>query len=204
MGSTLKKDYTYLKGDYFEGFSKISNTLNSGIIQKSFKKEVEEDILELFIRNQDNNKDFNEVVGGDIDGFIRSIVDVYLDETPIKTKVLDSLACGLIVGGVFLVMDMITHERFTSANITLYGAVTVIVFLTNFFSYKISKTINPKITNYIAATVGFILSLCSDFLYTNIEFLNSLSKYEINTTIGITIIAVIITIGFIIIKKIDK
>lgn len=204
MENTLKKDYTYLKGDYYIGFNKISSTLDSGLIPKSFKEEVEADVLELFIRNQDNNKEFDEVIGGDIDEFIRNIVDVYLDETSIKTKVLKSVAFGMVVSAIFFGIDIILYSKATIANIVMCGASMIIISLTMFLSYKISKKINPKNAGYISFGVGFLLSILSNHLNKNVSVFNSSLKTEVNVIATVGILVVIIIIGSIILKKIDN
>lgn len=204
MEKNLKKDSSYLQGEYFDGYNKISSTLKSGVIQSSFIKEVEEDILEMFLRNQNNNVDFDEVVGGDLEGFIRDIIDVYLDETPTKTKVLNSISYGLIVAAVFLGLETITYGKATMAYIALSGIAVIMVSAVVLLSYKISKKFNPKSTTFIAAVMGFSLSYISDFICKKVVFFNSLLKYEINTIIVMVIIITMVIIGAVIIKEINK
>lgn len=204
MEKNLKKDSSYLQGEYSDGYDKISSTLKSGVIQSSFKKEVEEDILEMFLRNQNNNVDFDEVVGGDLEGFIRDIIDVYLDETPTKTKVLNSISYGLIVAAVFLGLETITYGKATMAYIALSGIAVIMVSAVVLLSYKISKKFNPKSTTFIAAVMGFSLSYISDFICKKVVFFNSLLKYEINTIIVMVIIITMVIIGAVIIKEINK
>lgn len=204
MEKNLKKDSSYLQGEYSDGYDKISSTLKSGVIQSSFKKEVEEDILEMFLRNQNNNVDFDEVVGGDLEGFIREIIDVYLDETPTKTKVLNSISYGLIVAAVFLGLETITYGKATMAYIALSGIAVIMVSAVVLLSYKISKKFNPKSTTFIAAVMGFSLSYISDFICKKVVFFNSLLKYEINTIIVMVIIITMVIIGAVIIKEINK
>lgn len=204
MEKNLKKDSSYLQGEYSDGYDKISSTLKSGVIQSSFRKEVEEDILEMFLRNQNNNVDFDEVVGGDLEGFIRDIIDVYLDETPTKTKVLNSISYGLIVAAVFLGLETITYGKATMAYIALSGIAVIMVSAVVLLSYKISKKFNPKSTTFIAAVMGFSLSYISDFICKKVVFFNSLLKYEINTIIVMVIIITMVIIGAVIIKEINK
>ena len=204
MEKNLKKDSSYLQGEYSDGYDKISSTLKLGVIQRSFKTEVEEDILEMFLRNQNNNVDFDEVVGGDLEGFIREIIDVYLDETPTKTKVLNSISYGLIVAAVFLGLETITYGKATMAYIALSGLAVIMVSTVVLLSYKISKKFNPKSTTFIAAVMGFSLSYISDFICKKVAFFNSLLKYEINTIIVMGIITMLVIIGAVIIKEINK
>lgn len=204
MESVLNKDYTYLKGDYYNGYYKVSSALNSEVIPKAFKEEVEADILELFIRNQDKGNNFNDVVDGDIDEFIRNIVDVYLEETSTKTKVLNSIGYGIAISGMFFGIDILNNSKATIASLIMAGVTLVLVALVTFSNYKLSKKVNPKNMKYIAGATGFGISLLSNFFYDFVATLNSSLGNTMNLSVALIIIIVEVVIGFYIIKKIDK
>lgn len=204
MENVLVKDVNYLKGEYAEGFEKVKKSLKAGLISKNFKKDVEGDILELFIRNQDNNMEFNEVIGGDLDNFIREIVNVYFEEISTKTKVIASAGSGLVVAGVFFGLDSFVLEKPSFAILTMSMLSFFLVTAITLFSYKISKKANPKSANYIAGAGGLFISMISRSIYDNVEFFKNAKENEISMAVSIAIILVTVGIGFIMIKKAEK
>lgn len=204
MENVLVKDVNYLKGEYATGFEKVKSALKGGLIPKSFNKDVEGDILELFIRNQDNNKEFNEVIGGDLDNFIKEIVNVYFEVTSTKTKVMGSVGAGMVIFGVFFGMESFRLGKTSLASLTMSIFACLLVTAIILFSYKISKKINHKNTNYIAGGVGFFIAMISRSVYENVEYFKNAMGNEINMILSIAIILVTVTIGFIMIKKAEK
>ncbi|MGL5152824.1 MAG: hypothetical protein ACRC7N_19885 [Clostridium sp.] len=204
MENMVKKDQNYLEGAYKDGYNKVKSALGAGIIPISFKEEVLGDILELFIRNQDGNKDFNEVVSGDINKFIIDIASVYAEETSTKTKVIHGVGAGIFVAGVFFGIDMLLNGMSTMAYLLMVPIVFVSVFLATLFSYKISSKTNPKNINYISGVVGFTLSIASNYLYDNVAFFNNLAKNELSIGLSIVMMIIMLVVGGVIIYKVEK
>lgn len=204
MEKVLIKDVNYLKGDYATGFSEVRSTLKAGLISKSFKNDVEEDILDLFIRNQDNNVEFDEVIGGDLDTFIKEIVNVYFEETQTKTKVMTSVGNGILVFGAFFAIDSIIYGKPTLASLIMSAIAFLFMVAITIFIYKANKNFNQKNTKYICAAGGLVVGLISGVVYDNVEFFKYAMNNEINMALTIIIIVVTVTIGSFMIYKVDK
>lgn len=204
MENVILKDVNYLKGEYAEGFAKVKSSLKGGLISKKFIKDVEGDILELFIRNQDNNKEFTEVIGGNLDSFIKEIVSVYFEVISTKTKVIASVGAGSVVAGAFFGLDSFVLGKPSLAILIMSMISFLLVTAITLFSYKISKKVNHKNSNYIAGAGGILISMISRSIYDNVEFFKTAKENEISMALSIAIILVTVGIGFIMIKKAEK
>lgn len=204
MENMMKRDEKSLRGEYLRGFNEVKKALNSTVIGTEFKVEVESDILELFIRNQENNKAFDEVVGEDVHSFIRDIVDVYLDELSTKTKLLNSFGVGLLISGLFFFFDFFTGHPASMASLIMIAGTFVVVTSVTFISYKIGKKIKPKNVGYISGAAGFAVSFISRYLYDSVEVIKKAAEQSIDFKSIVVFVIIEIVIGIIILKKCSK
>lgn len=71
-----KIDKYCLKGEYYDAFEKIDYRLQF-MVPRSFRKEVDADLLDLFYRNQNMGNNLKEAIGVSVDSFIRDILESY-------------------------------------------------------------------------------------------------------------------------------
>lgn len=200
MNESAKK---YLKGSYYNGFKKISQSLNSEIIPLKFKQEVEDDILELFIRNQSNNKDFNEVIGNDLNTFTKEIVDAYLSTLSKKYKYFNILKLSFIFSALVFCFSII-EQGSNLGSIFISIIYFLISLLTYFILYIITGKFNVKLTAYASAIWGFTLGIFQNFIFENIAFINKLSTFPIDIKLSIFIIIIELLIVVLIEKSLKK
>lgn len=199
MSESAKK---YLKGNYYSGFKKISQSLKSEIIPLEFKQEVEDDILELLIRNQNNNKDFNEVIGNDINTFTREIINAYLSTLPKKYQYFTILKMSLVFSALvfgFSIIEQGSNLGSFSMSIICF----LIGLLTYFTLYKITGKFNLKLT-YVPVILGFTFGIFQNSIFKNINFINTLSTFPIDIKISLCLIIIEILIILLIDRYLRK
>ena len=76
MSSENRKDKYCLKGEFYEALEIVNMNLG-GVVPNSFRKEVYSDLIDVFYRNQSDNKSFSDAMGCSLDDFIADIVDTY-------------------------------------------------------------------------------------------------------------------------------
>lgn len=186
MNESAKK---YLKGNYYSGFKKISQSLKSEIIPLEFKQEVEDDILELLIRNQNNNKDFNEVIGNDVNTFTREIINAYLSTLPKKYQYFTILKMSLVFS-VLVFGFSIIEQGSNLGSFSMSIIYFLIGLLTYFTLYKTTGKFNLKLTIYVPIILGFTFGIFQNSIFKNISFINTLSTFPIDIKISLCLIII--------------
>lgn len=69
-----------LRGEYYIAMDRIEDILGKQLIKKRDCKEIKEDLLEMFYRNQTNNIPINMVIGDDLEEFISDIIIILFNK----------------------------------------------------------------------------------------------------------------------------
>lgn len=139
----MKLDMYALKGDYYTGFKAIKGKLGYQLVESHIEKEVINDIYEMLLRNQNNGKKFNEVIGGDINTFVDSVIESYYS-TVSKTKfIVTMIKMGILFSIFGLVGPLLQNSP--TRSIFLYSLIGFFLgSLIYILIYKVKKSfINP-------------------------------------------------------------
>ena len=189
----MKLDMYALKDDYYIGFNTIKRKLGYQLVESHIEKEVTSDIYEMLLRNQSNGKKFNEVIGGDINTFVDSIIESYYS-TVSKTKfIVTMIKNGVLFSMLALVFSLFQNEP--TISVLLYSLIGFFLgSLIYILVYKIRKSsINPILL--------VMIMLFAFWDYKTIEIFNKSSVFlatEISYSliIGIVAIELIALLGF--------
>lgn len=154
--NNLQKYTSQLNTDYALGFKQIKKGLDLNFFPRDFQKEVLNDLLELFLRNQNQGKKFNEVVNSDIDSFIKEIIEAYVLNMTKKEVILSSLKIGLIVAIVFTIFDFMQYG-FTIISILMPLISFILISIIQYILYQTATKINPKLLHGLGFTFGIVL-----------------------------------------------
>ncbi|EEO33434.1 hypothetical protein MBAG_02386 [Coprobacillus sp. D7] len=145
-----------LNNDYTNGLKKIKKGLDLNLFPRNFQKEVLNDLLEVFLRNQAQGKKFSEVVDHDVNSFIKDIIEAYVLNMTKKEIGLNSLKIGLIVSIVFTVLDFCQYG-FTVITMLMPLISFILISITQYILYQTATKISIKLLHSLGFIFGIVL-----------------------------------------------
>lgn len=205
--NSVRKDKYCLKGEYYETLEVINSRIST-YISRSFKKELCGDILELLYRNQVMGKPIKDVLGGDVNSFISSILETYFS-TMSKKKIIIYVLKYALLYSILCSLYPIAIYYIGIGNINIYSLSTIMCSIFGFVSgmvigiskFKVYKIENEK--RYLLETIVEIIPFLTIIISDGLQF-NILANYDISNYIIILIIILEVLLYFIVLKTLNK
>lgn len=171
-----------LEGEYYTAFSEINKRLSSDLVPKSFRLDVTSDIMDIFIRNQNEGKKLSEVIGTDIKTFISEILEAYFSTISTKTLIKFSIQNGFLFGGIFGLLSLLD---FSPSLGTLLTSLTA--FILGISGFLINYKICLKFSRIPFSWLGALGGLLGVGMFYVIEYI---SKSDICSSLNNPVIVI--------------
>lgn len=155
----IRKDKYCLKGEYYEALETVNTRLGFAV-PRSFRREVYNDLLELFFRNQSIGKSLNNVLGKEIDNFIDELIETYY-LTLGKGKLINYFLQKGFLYAIICMTFYIANSSFMGSNVVDYSFAAVIMGSVGFIGGIINVYANYK---YLYKFKGYKKHLMQVFL----------------------------------------
>lgn len=123
--SEIRKDKYCLKGEYYKALEIVNYRL-SYMVPRSFRKEVYNDLLEIFFRNQNQCKPLNNALGKSLDDFIDELLETYYLTLP-KRKLINYLLQNGFLYSLLCIINYIVIANNSEGSILPYSFAAIIM-----------------------------------------------------------------------------
>ena len=151
-----------LNEHYYAEYEKISDALGNAVMSSAEQKETKEDIVSLMLEAQEQGRDVQEVVGGDINAFIKRIQESFGYRNRLLFQVLSVIQYGVFF--FVLMQSLVYFEQggevgFFDVRIAFNMFVMFMVVI--FVIYPVSRNAMRK----DKTVLPFVLPLASGIVY---------------------------------------
>lgn len=188
-------------------FEEIVNQIYTSPFSLYEKELILQDILDMFIENQNSGRDVDFIVGEDYREFCEEIINSYLDNKRKPVMVLGFIQRMLIAGLIFFILVTLINGVGSTINenqlsaILIYSCIFATAkfsFIREFSKYNLKNFKHKFITNFINNASGdkevkMNINLLLIIAFVNV-ILNSLGIIKLNFSLGIGVLVCILFI----------
>ena len=167
-------DKYQLKGEYYQGYEKIMTNLNGFYLSREFVLDVEEDVFDILLRNQKQNKTLDEAIGGSIDDFSINIADAYFSSISKTTFVMELLKNIFLYSWGFMLFALVIGNKIVSFGtiiMALVGAIVGVAIYLMIYKGIYKHLLNWKISALMSAVPIMLFMLLKDTIYNSTKHL---------------------------------
>lgn len=167
-------DKYQLKGEYYQGYEKIITNLNGFYLSREFISDVKEDVFDILLRNQKQNKTLDETIGGSIEDFSINIADAYFSSISKTTFVMELLKNIFLYSWGFMLFALVMGSKIGSIGtiiMALVGAIVGVAIYLMIYKGVYKYLLNWKISALVSAVPIILFMLLKDTIYNSTKHL---------------------------------
>lgn len=154
-----------LRGEYYIAMDRIEDILGKQLIKKRDCKEIKEDLLEMFYRNQTNNIPINMVIGDDLEEFISDIIKSYFSSFSWRKWIFNSIKSSFIAMIIIILFNKFILGFFDISILGIVLFFTIIGIIEPLVNYFIVVKVKSEFGRNVAYFISMISVFVLIFLY---------------------------------------